>query len=359
MTGHETPNATRHGRPRLARWGLVALVLVVLSAPANAQESPAVPSQDTSAPGSPWSRGVPPAARKRALAVFEEGNLLFSSSQYSKALAKYRAALEHWDHPSIRFNMVVCLVNLDQPLEAHEHLTAAMQYGEGPLGRETFAQARTYRKLLDGRLAQLEVRCEQPGAEVALDGNEFLRCPGRAARTLMPGAHQLVASKPGFLTLTRALVLVPGDPAVENIDLLPLDSAIEFERRWAAWKPWAVVGGGAAAALIGGGLMIRARSTLDSYNEQFASLCPTGCPTDEVPDAVTDLERRATTENAVGISAVAVGGAAVLTGVALVIWNRPRAVERSEGASSPDPSGVVVLPVLGSGVAGLSAVARF
>src|SRR5262245_7450577 len=69
----------------------------------------AQPAQHQDAP-KPWVVGISEAEQQVALAVFKEGNSEFEQARYAQALAKYRQAIKHWDHPAIRFNMVVCLV---------------------------------------------------------------------------------------------------------------------------------------------------------------------------------------------------------------------------------------------------------
>src|SRR5262249_25641806 len=118
----------------------------------------------------PWAEKVPESAQKEALQLFEEGNKLFETSEHTAALAKYREALKVWDHPAIRFNAAVALINLDQPLAANENLELALRYGALPFSQENYQQALTYRKLLHGQLATLKVSCSEPGAELSMDG---------------------------------------------------------------------------------------------------------------------------------------------------------------------------------------------
>ena len=63
----------------------------------------------------PWAANVAEDAQKQAMQLFEEGNKLFEDSQHAAALAKYREALKVWDHPAIRYNAAVALINLDRP----------------------------------------------------------------------------------------------------------------------------------------------------------------------------------------------------------------------------------------------------
>ena len=321
----------------------------VVPLPADAPAAEVERRAQADPPERPWAAGVPEEAQKQALQLFEEGNRLFESSEHAAALAKYREALKAWDHPAIRYNAAVALINLDQPLAANANLELALRFGEAPFNPETYQQALTYRKLLRGQLAQLKVTCAEPGADVALDGATLFVAPGETARWLTPGAHLLVARKPGFLTETRSLSLFPGKPAVETVALQEVGSLpTRTVRRWPTWKPWAVVGGGGLLALVGLPLLLEARSDLIAYDNKIVEECSMGCAAGQVPQDAIDLRDRAHTKNVVAVSLFAVGGAIVASGVALVILNQPRTVRTDEQARA------AVTPLIGPGVFGLS-----
>lgn len=291
-------------------------------------EPAAVPddSDGRNKPEAPWASGVSAADKARAVELFEEGNRFFERSQYAQALQRYRAAIEHWDHPAIRGNIAVSLINLDQPVDAYANIELALQYGEAPFEQSIYNQLITNRKLLLGQLGQLEVACDQADAEVTLDGKFLLRGPGTASEILQAGNHQIVASKPGYLTVSEALVLLPGKPTTIDIELVPLTDTRVFKRRWARWKPWAVIGGGAALALVGVPLQLAANNNIEQYEREIDVLCRQGCAEDELSESVRDLESRATIQSGVAISSFAIGGATVIAGVILVAMNQPRLV---------------------------------
>jgi hypothetical protein len=300
-------------------------------------------------PARPWAEGVPEDAQKQALVLFEEGNKLFENSEHAAALAKYREALKVWDHPAIRYNAAVALINLDQPLAARENLELALRYGEAPFNPETHQQALTYRKLLRAQLAELKVVCVEPGADVALDGATLFVAPGEAARWLVPGAHQLVARKAGFQTETRSLSLLPGKPVVESLALRedrPVSA--RTERRWATWKPWAVLGGGALLAIAGVPVILDAKKNIDAFDADVALMCPApkGCPT--IPQAALDDRHRSHVDSVVAVSLFAVGGAMLASGAAMLIFNQPRVVPGEA------PVHATITPVIGPGTYGLS-----
>src|SRR5687767_3372068 len=173
---------------RSIAWALGALLLT--TAVARAQQA------------KPWAEGVSEEQQRRALVLYEQGNAEFEESRYPQALVRYEEAITHWDHPAIRFNMAVCLINLTRPLDAYRSLESALRHGEEPIGASAYQQGLNYRKLLEGQLGTLTVKCDAPGAEVTLDGRKLFTAPGEVTELMLAGEHQLVASKQGFLTET-------------------------------------------------------------------------------------------------------------------------------------------------------------
>jgi hypothetical protein len=182
------------------------------SIPAGAAPGPAGHHEDR-----PWAAGVSGHEQTAALALYVDGNREFVQARYAQALAKYHEAIRHWDHPAIRFNMAVCQINLGQPVDARDNLERSLAYGAAALGPEAYAQGQTYRKLLDPQLVRLTLDCPEPDEEVVLDGKLVFKGPGVVDRFELPGEHQLIATKPGFLPASRKIVLVAGQPATYEI----------------------------------------------------------------------------------------------------------------------------------------------
>lgn len=179
-----------------------------------------------------WAEGVPEAEQAIAREAYALGNAEFAESRFAQALTKYREAIKHWDHPAIRFNMAVCLINLGQLLEARDDLERSLAYGAAPLGGDSYAQGLTYRTLLDGQLGHVEATCTEAGAVVTLDGKLLFAAPGSARRHVLPGAHQLAAAKPGFRAAEVTFEAAAGKPV--RYDLQPLPELAQ--RRWRYWK---------------------------------------------------------------------------------------------------------------------------
>jgi len=316
-----------------------------------APNSPAI-GQAPAALDRPWADKVSETAQKQALALFEEGNKLFETSEHAAALAKYREAMKIWDHPAIRYNAAVALINLDQPLAANENLDLALRHGAAPFSLETYQQALTYRKLLRAQLAQVTVTCAEPGAEITMDGAALFVAPGDSSRWLLPGTHQIVARKAGRLTETRDIALVAGTPATERISMKELAvPRMKTVHRWSVWKPWAVLGAGVVVGLAGVPLMLQAKSDINAYDAAVTQTCPMGCVTSTIPQSASASLDRGHRENIVAVSLFCVGGAALAGGVAMLVLN-PRLVP------TEDASHVAVAPVIGSGTLGFSIALR-
>lgn len=324
--------ACRMSFPWLAR--LVSLVLVC-GAWWPLAASPAF-SQSLAADRKPWHQGVSPAQQAAAEEAFLAGNRLFERSEYASAAERYRTALESWAHPSIQFNLAVCLIHLDKPLEAHDLLRQAVRFGEEGL-RDHFDEAQNYLKLLGVRLSTLEVVLPD-GAEVTLDGAPLRAERGRlVSRLLAPGRHSLVARKPHFETWSKALVLPPGEVTREVITLrAPRTRTV---RRWSPAMPWAVLGAGAAVAALGSAGVMIGNSDQRAVDAAVEQRCrpPLGCASGLPPDLAEDADR-ARLKQRLGVSVMAVGGAAVVAGLALLVLNQPRQM------LEPSSVSVVVAP---------------
>jgi hypothetical protein len=280
----------------------------------------------------PWEHGVSAEKQKRALKIFQAGNELFEQSKYTDAVVQYEKALAAWDHPKIRFNLALCLVHMRQPMPAWEHMKQALRFGDAPLGAKLYADAMTYMALLEQSLAQITVSSEQPDVRVMLDGKELFTGPHAVTLRVLAGPHQLVATRDGYTTDTRALALPAGEKTAVAIELLPVEvkvvnERVNYERRWSWWLPWTVLGGGIALGVAGTGAYLWGNSTMRDYDEALAVACPVGCRPDEIPPDLAAAKDRAERRNAVGVGLLITGGVVAITAGVMAVMNRPRPTE--------------------------------
>ena len=301
----------------------------------------------------PWTRGTTPEDRRVANELFLEGNRLFRAPLFARAATQYTAALARWKHPAFYFNLALAQINLGKDVEARDNLERALRYGAEPLADEArFREGQKQLRELEGQLGKIRITCQTPGAVVTLDGVALFTAPGSHTAWVMPQAHEITARKTDYLPESRQVTVAPS--ALENLELklITLEEAAEANRRWATWKPWAVVGAGVAIAAGGGVFQLLSSRNEDQYGKEFLRLgcantndqATPGCQDGQIPPDLSDQLTRARRQQKIAIGSFIAGGSVAAVGVVLLALNRPRLAEQS----SPISSGrqVSVVPAL-------------
>ncbi|MFH2006577.1 MAG: hypothetical protein ABI333_08335 [bacterium] len=254
-------------------------------------------------------------------------------SRYLPAVAALEKALALWDHPAIRFNLAVCFIQLDRNKEAYLHLTEALKGDKEILG-EKWAEARSYYRLLRQRVARVRISCDDPGAEVSLDGRRLFTAPGAAELVIRPGRHQLLATRTGYVTVSRTLHALAGRRTAFRIKLLKGERAFCFRSfyryHWAV--PSSVSVAAAAAIATGLALVLKGRSVIDETSSDVrAAFAPvpgtTGLPISEVEDR----QRQGQQYQGAGYSMLVISGALIVTSVMLwMYWKKRVDTKKSE-----------------------------
>ncbi len=301
---------------------LTVFFILIIALPTAAQEAKQEPIVRELKESHPWSKGVSEEDKQIARELFASGNSLMKESICITAAKKYTAALKRWNHPAIRYNLAVALINLDRPIEMYRHLTAAINGGLEQLSKERFEQAKNYLALLETQLVRVRIQCDVRGAHVLMDGRHLFNAPGKFEDIIRPGPHSIKASKEGYVTNEVSRLLEGGANFDLYLQLKTLEELTEMRRRWPAWKPWALVGAGAVIALAGGGLHYLGNQQIRDYDKISAHECKSkdGC---NARDFSSKLDNGALMQK-LGIGAYAVGGAALITGAVFTYLNRPR-----------------------------------
>jgi hypothetical protein len=300
----------------------------------------------------PWAKGISQDQQRAAVALFEAGNGLLKESIFLKAVENYRKALALWDHPGIHYNLALALLNLDQPIEVHEHLIAAMAYGPEPLENEKFEYARNYKTLVEKQLARVEITCDSPGAVVTMDGQKLFVAPGRYAGMVRPGAHSILATREGYVPSDMSRTILPGETTKLDLKLYTNDDLIQYRRRWPAATPWLVVGSGLAVAAGSGWMHMQARDNLGTFDRGIVA-CG-GCL---LTPSLADTLNRGKTLQTAAIGGYALGGAALVTGAVLVYLNQPEPYRVDPKDKQLEVVGIS--PVLSGETRGVQALFRF
>src|SRR5215217_487098 len=298
----------------------------------------------------PWALGVPPDEQQAAQALFFEGNERLRESVFVEATRNYRRALRHWNHPAIHYNLALALMNLDQPIEVYKHLKSAMGHGPEPLDVGRYEHARSYNALLEKQLAWVDVKCDEEGAIVTLNGQSLFKAPGRYQAFIRPGVHSIVAFKDGHLPTEKRQPLMPGEKAEVDLELYTEDEVIRYKRRWSAWVPWTVLGAG---LVMGGGGGLMHRKANEAFRDFDSRITPTGSP---LTRDLAGLRRTGSRFQAGAVGAYSQGGAAVMTGTVLLYLNRQRAYRLNPDELGPS---MVIAPVVDSESKGVVGSVRF
>jgi hypothetical protein len=308
----------------------------------------------------PWSVGVHPEAQLRARTLFAEGTDFLLRSLEEQAIEKYDAALQLWDHPGIHYNYAVALSTQDRALETRKHLLEALRYGdEGPLDRLEVEQARRYLKLVEGSLALVDIRAEQSGVVVSLNGEVLFTGPGQYRRFLGPAEYLITAAKPGYIGHERRVAFLPGKTNTVQLRLYSEQELTRYKRRWSPWGPVTVTAVGAVTTLGGAAAWLVAEGKYSEYDREVSVRCPTGCASgDPALDSLQSTKDSADTYNAAALPLMIGGGITVAAGAVLLYLNRAEAYQ-----ISPEEAGVAhqlsFLPVVGPHGAELTTRFRF
>ena len=279
----------------------------------------------------PWAAGVAEADRARASAIFQEGVHTLGQPTPEAAIEKYREALAIWDHPVIRFNLIMALVRLDRIVEAADAFDTVLRFGQAPFTPQMWSQLLDYKKLIFGRVGEIEGTCTQDGAQLILDGQVWFACPGTRKLRVLAGEHIVTATHPNMSAKPEHLLVSHGGVSTVHVDVLPMNRAFTFERRFPVWLPWTVLGAGVAGLAGGVVLALVAQDKMNDYDQAVASSCAVnGCdfqnPDPSQQDLVDRLnEQRASAEltNEASVAVLAVAGVGVVAGIVLVVLNSP------------------------------------
>lgn len=300
-------------------------------------------------PERPWNRGVSLEERAAARDLFLEGNRLARIPVFARAAEKYAIALRTWKHPALYFNLALAQINLDQEVDARENLERALVHGTEGLTPAELQTAKEQLAEVTRRLGRIRVVCRTRGAEVTLDGIPLFIGPGKYEGWIKAKAHELTAKKAGYQAEARRVTIASGQRADIDVSLVTLSQATDISRRWAAWKPWLVIGGGLSIAAAGGVMHSFSLRNFNQFDEEFSDLACAqshGCDGDEVSNALYDRLARARQQQAIALGGYIAGGVVLSTGLVLLYMNRPRLTE------SPARR-VTVIPTLGSDLLGI------
>jgi hypothetical protein len=166
------------------------------------------------------------AARAQARAEFSRGVARYDAGDFQGALEAFQEAYRLAPHPSVRVNMANSYEQLGRPLEAMFHFERFLEEAESvrPQQRSEIDAALAR---LRGRIGEVTLSVEPPGATIVIDGTETRRAPVNEPVRLVPGNHTLEVTAEGYATMRRELIVEAGQPATVHIELVPAEASGE------------------------------------------------------------------------------------------------------------------------------------
>ena len=293
-----------------------------------------------------------PAALVAARELFRQGTEDADAGRFADALAKFRRVAAVKESPAVRFNIARCEESLGKTGAALADFELAQRSASQDPQHSAEDVARLAQDRADAlrpkvpRLALVAPSLVPDGLTVTLDGAKVGLGELGVPLPLDPGVHVLDARAPNRAPFHAELTLAAGEsksvalavdtpapatepaaPAPETSPLAPASSHGSAQRTWG----WVTFGAGAAfggASLV---FMLLHNSDVSDLNDA----CAGGghCPIQREAE-LNDTHSRAVTEQTLSTVFVAASGAAVVTGVLLLI-TAPSTPRSEPMASTP------------------------
>ena len=235
---------------KFRRYGDVVLMTLLCAwggasaraAPGPSRRPPPEPAPQaaTQAPAQPVSDGErrqqAERLRQGAIAAWDGGDYLAALDGFEKANRLYPSV-------NLRFNIARVLSDLGRDVEALEAFERFLAEAKNaPEGARGVARAKV--EVLSQRVARLELKCLEPGAELRLDGQLLGIGPLERTVRVNPGPHQIAAEAKGLVPFVQAINPQAGQTLAPKIVLArPAKARPVYKKAWF----WVTISGIAVA----------------------------------------------------------------------------------------------------------------
>jgi tetratricopeptide (TPR) repeat protein len=276
---------------------------------------------------------APVSAADPADDLLAQGSRLYTEeADYDGALQRFQESYRR--RPSWKALSGMALVYQQQgryvdAIDTYERLIAEF----GPtLTDAKLTSVRKHLAELEQRVGVLLLNIAQPNTVVYVDGHEVGHGPGEVRVRVLPGPHTVVATLERHETMTRRVEAQPGlaHPVDVRLGAERVKVVVRrprLGRPLPTWLPWATMGSGALLGLAGGGLHYWAQRDFDAFDAKVAREVQLGMPPGQVDES---LKRSGEMKQVNAIALYAVGGAAVATGLLMLLANQ---LPPSEGSA--------------------------
>jgi len=320
-----------------------------------------------------FSASAQPSATDAALAIqlYEDAEKLMTAGDPAAACPKYAESQRHDPQLGTLLHLADCYEQLGKLASAWAgykqvaEIAARRNVMGGYEPRERVARARA--AALEPKLSMVVIHVTEPdlaGLEIRRDGESLGRAVWDSTMPVDPGSYTFAAQAPGKKLWTKTVEVRAGAvkvdltvPALEDDRAVPSTTGISSSATAAdADRPrgatqraagYLLTGLGVVGAGVGVVFGLKVLSQLDERD----AICPTDyCTSDEI-QSIRNIEDRAQRSATALNIAFALGAAATLGGITLVLT--------APSNPSPGATGLNVIPWGGPNAAGASVAARW
>lgn len=309
---------------------------------------------DTAPPEVAWARSVSEGQKALAQRHFLEGLELHRQLLFAEAAEAYERACYEWEHPKFFLYRSHALVRGGEYMEAFRALQRAKSEPVGALSAAELQIVRALEAELMQKLAAITVTCDESGAAVKLNNQEWFECPESGRRIVDPGYYQVSVHKQGYVPVMEEVTLSAGSLATLAADMVTEAEAEDEARRWSRELPWIATGAGLLVSAAGAGLYAYTGWRARTWNEDIAALCTEDLPCSSSLGLGHRLGR-ARWQRTLSGGLLAAGGSALLASTLMHYLNQPAL---SAAADADDPR-FDVQPLIDVHAAGLSLTSKF
>jgi len=275
----------------------------------------------------------------RADTLFQEAITLLDQGRWQEACPKFRESLAAEASVGTLLNVASCSVREGNRRQAAREYRRVLELNaatdDPERKRSVAATARAALAKLESQLSRVIVRVTPPdaAARITIDGLGGLGGGADLVRAgepteLEPGKHAIAVDAPGFRPARRDVVLAAGARDVIVFDLAradapgsapPTPAPASSRARPLATAGWVTGLGGSALLATGAALVAVAADRASAIRAECGpDAAPPACPLGSA-EVADDLASEGRAYQISGFAALGVGGAALGTGVALLI----------------------------------------
>jgi hypothetical protein len=159
--------------------------------------------------------------KQMAAGHFKNGVALYGEGKHAEALAEFERAYQIAPHPLLHYNIAIAYRAMSRYDQAQIYLEKFLAEGPGAVTKKQLQRGEDELSELNAFVAEVTLECE---TEVRINVGTAYGGMTPLPRNLVlgPGRHTIVASKPGYETIRKEVVLASADRITVKIDMRPL-----------------------------------------------------------------------------------------------------------------------------------------